>query len=98
MTISLRSGKEVQVKKEVEKKQNNDEAEKEDQNQAGGEKNQNIIELIDESVQLKVQIELSTDDTMQKKEEVGVYQPVKPKFPRVPLTTVNLRKLVCLIS
>ena len=98
MTITLRSGKEVQVKKEVEKKQNNDEAEKEYQNQAGGEKKQNIIELKDESVQLKVQIELSTDDTMQKKEEVGVYQPVKPQFPRVPLTTVNLRKPVCLIS
>ena len=54
MTITLRSGKEVQVKKEVAKKQNDDEAEKEDQNQAGSEKKQNIIELTYESEQLKV--------------------------------------------
>ena len=56
MTITLRSDKEVQVRKEVEKKQNDDKAKKEDQNQA-------------DSEQLKVQTELSTADTMQKKKE-----------------------------
>ena len=58
----------MQVRKEVEKNHNDDEAEKEDQNQVGNEKKQNIIELTDESEQLKVQTELSTDDTMQKEE------------------------------
>ena len=81
MAITLKNGKEVQVRKEVEKKQNDDEVEKEDQNQADSEKKQNRTKLIDESEQLKVQNELSTDDTKQKKkEEVRVYQPPIP-FP-----------------
>ena len=76
MAITLKNGKEVQVRKEVEKKQNDDEVEKEDQNQADSEKKQNRTKLTDESEQLKVQTELSTDDTKQKKkEEVRVYQP-----------------------
>ena len=75
MVIRLRSGKEVQVVKEVEKNHNDDEVEKEDQNQADSEKKQNITELTDESEQLKIQTKLSTGDTMQKKEEVRVYQP-----------------------
>ena len=44
--------------------QNDDEAEKENQNQAGSEKKQDRTELTDESEKLKVQTELSIDDTM----------------------------------
>ena len=74
MAITLRSGKEVKVKKEVEKKKNDDEAEKKDQNQVDNEKKKNRTELTDESEQLKFQTNLSIDETMQKKiEEVRVY-------------------------
>ena len=82
MAIILRNGKEVQVRKEVEKNQNDDETEKENQNQVSKEKKKNRIELTNESEQLKVHIELSTIDTMQKnKEEVRIYQPPIP-FPQ----------------
>ena len=74
----------MQVRKEVEKKHNDDEAEKEDQNQVDSEKKQTRIKLTDESEQLKVQTGLSTDDTMQnKKEEVRVYQPPIPFHQRL---------------
>ena len=46
---------ELQVKKEVKKNENDDEAKKEYQNQENGEKKQNKIELTNESEQLKVQ-------------------------------------------
>ena len=82
MAITLRSGKEVKVKKEVEKKKIDDEAEKKDQNQVGNEKKKNRTELTDESEQLKFQTNLSIDETMQKKiEEVRVYRPPIP-FPQ----------------
>ena len=58
MAITLRTSKEVQVRKEVEKKQNDDEAEKEYQNQEDNEKNQNRTELTYKSKPLKVHTEL----------------------------------------
>ena len=82
MAITQRSGKEVQVRKEVERKHNDDEAEKIRSKSRRQWKKKNITELTDESEQLKVQTEISTDDTMQKKTgEVKSYQPSIP-FPR----------------
>ena len=59
MVITLRSIKEVQIRK-AKKRQKDDEAEKGDKNQVGGEKEQNKTELTDESGQLKVQSGLQT--------------------------------------
>ena len=54
MTITLRSGKELQSRKEVEKNQTNAETEKADQNETGSDKKQCKNELTDESEQLNM--------------------------------------------
>ena len=82
MAITLRSGKELQGRKEIEKNQTYGETKKAYQNETGSEKNQYRIELTDESEQLKVQNEQQTEEAVQKKkEEVSVYRPPIP-FPQ----------------
>ena len=82
MAITLRSGKELQVKKEDEKRQTEEEAEKEDQNHTTSEEGQERTEKVYESQKLKGQAEMQTKKTFQKeKEEVRVYHPPIP-FPQ----------------
>ena len=62
MAITLRSGKELQGRKEVEKNYTDVEIEKADQNETGSEKKQYITELTNESEQLKKQNEQKTEE------------------------------------
>ena len=73
MAITLRSGEELQYKKEVEKKQMDDETEGKDRNPIGNKKGRRRNELLDDIQQLKEQSEMQTEKTLQKKKEVGVY-------------------------
>ena len=76
MAIKLRSGKELQVKKEVEKRQPKEEAENEDHHQTTSEERQERIVISYESHKLKSQTEVQTEETIQKKKkEVRVYHP-----------------------
>ena len=86
MTITLSSGKELQVRKEVEKRHKDDEAKIEEQNQVGSENKKNKTELTDESDQLKVQ---TKETVLKKKEEVRVYQPPIPFPQRLKLTKMD---------
>ena len=81
MVITLRSGKELQGRKEVEKNQTDAETEKANQNEVDSDKKQSRNELLDENQQLKEQGEVEIEKTMQKKEEVRAYQPPIP-FPQ----------------
>ena len=60
MAIPLRSGKELQERKEAEKKQMDDEAKRKYQNSIGSNKGQRRNGLSNENQQLKVQGELAT--------------------------------------
>ena len=81
MAITLRSGKELQVEKEDEKRQTEEEADNEDQNQTTSEERQERTKKAYQNQKLKGQAEVQTEKTVQKeKEEVRVYHPLIP-FP-----------------
>ena len=82
MAITLRGGKELQGRKEVEKNYTDVETQKADKNERGIEKKQYITELTNESEQLKKQNEQKTEEAVQKKKKkVRFYQPPIP-FPQ----------------
>ena len=79
VAITLRSGKELQVKNEVEKKKTEEDTDNEDRNQTTSDEKQERSEKADESQKLKGKDEVQTKKTVQKeKEEVGVYHPPIP--------------------
>ena len=89
METTLRSGKELQVRKEAEKKtkQTNDEAESENHNQVNSEKRHEKTELTYESQQLKGQTELISQE--KKNKEVRIYHPPIPFPERLKQTTLD---------
>ena len=78
MAITLRSGKEPLERKEVEKTQMDDKAERKYQNSTSSNKGHSRNGLSDENQQLKEQGELAIEKLVQKKEEVRAYQPPIP--------------------
>ena len=84
MAITLRSGKELQGRNEVEKNHTDVAAKSKDHNSTSSEKEQSINDLSYENQQLKekVQTEKQTEEAVQKKkEEVRAYQHPIP-FPQ----------------
>ena len=80
MAVTLRIGKELQEREEVEKKKNEGETEKEDYNSVGYEKKKNKIGLSNKNEQMKEQDEVAKEDKLQN-EEVRDYQAPFP-FPQ----------------
>ena len=75
MAITLRSGKELQERKEAEKKQIDAETEKVDQNETDSEKKQCRNEPTNENEQLNIQTKNQMEEAVQKKKkEVRAYQ------------------------
>ena len=74
MTVTLRSGKELQNRDEVEQKQLEEGKESRNQNSSGSENKKRRNGLSDENEQMKEQGEVAKEETMQK-EEVRAYQP-----------------------
>ena len=79
MTVTLRSGKELQGREEAEKKKNEVEIEKANQNSMRSEKKQNKAGLLHTNEPMKEQDEMAKEEKVQK-EEVRVYQAPVP-FP-----------------
>ena len=75
MAITLRSGKELQIRKETERKQTDEEEVVQNQNQTSTENGQEIVDITYESQQQ------NEGAIQKKKEEVRVYQPLIP-FPK----------------
>ena len=73
MTVTLRSGKELQRREEAKKKKNEGEIEKANHNSMSSEKNQNRARLPDTNEHMKEQNEVAKEEKVQK-EEVRVYQ------------------------
>ena len=81
MTITLRSGKELQGRNEVEKNHTDAAVESKDHNSISSEKEKSKNELSDKNQQLKEQVQYGkkTEEVVQKKnEEVRAYQPLIP--------------------
>ena len=82
MAIIQRSGRELQVKTEAEKKQTDEEAEAQNHSHKINEERKERTETTDESLNLKEKTEMLTEKTVQgKKEELKVYHPAIP-FPQ----------------
>ena len=73
MVVTLRSGKELQGREEVEKKKNDGEIKKANQNSMSSEKKKNKARLSETNEQMKEQDEVAKEEKV-KKEEVRVYQ------------------------
>ena len=82
MVVTLRSGKELKRINEAEMKQTEVETEKIDQNSTIGKKKLSRNGLSSEIEQMKTQIEVAKDESLQK-EEVRVYQPLAPFLQRL---------------